>query len=131
MDIFGGQVGRPENASAFALVEMDGNGEFTLRNIGVGRGFVELNGAAAIAADRVFTKRDIDAIGIDLRAGVTDGGGKRPQLGSQPAQAVLTRGECAIAFATRSASASLGRALNVQFDHVGDSLAVSDDLPRE
>ena len=31
----------------------------------------------------------------------------RPQLGSEPAQAVLTRGEWAIALATRKASASL------------------------
>ena len=32
---------------------------------------------------------------------------RRPQLGSQPAQAVLTSGEWAMALATRSASASL------------------------
>ena len=76
-----GQVGGPEDAGARALVELDGDGELGLADVGVGRGLVELRGAAAVAADGQVAEGDVDAVGIDLRAGVADGGGEAAPVG--------------------------------------------------
>ena len=52
-----------------------------LRDVGVGSGFVEFRGAAAVAADGQFPKTDVEAVGIDLGAGVADGCGQASPVG--------------------------------------------------
>src|SRR5579864_7058137 len=81
VDVLGGQVCRPEDAGSGALVEMDGNGEFFLAQVGVGGRFVELGGAASVTADAQFAEPDVDARGVDLGAGVADGGHQASPVG--------------------------------------------------
>src|SRR5262245_17221170 len=71
-DVLVRQVGRPELAGAGSLVKIDADGELWLLNVGVGRGFVVFRRAATIAADRKVAKGDVDAFGVDLRAGISD-----------------------------------------------------------
>ena len=66
VDVLVGQVGGPENAGAVALVEIDGDGELRLLNVGVCGVLVELRGSAAVAADGKLAEGDVDAFGIDL-----------------------------------------------------------------
>ena len=61
-----GQVGGPEDATARALVQLDGDGKLGLPDIGVRRGFVELGRAATVAADLQLAELDVDAQGIYL-----------------------------------------------------------------
>ena len=51
VDVLMREVGGPEDARSGALVELDGDGKLGLADVGVGRGFVELSSAAAIATD--------------------------------------------------------------------------------
>ena len=53
---------------------------------------------------------------------------RRPQLGSLPAQAVLTRGDCAMAVAMRRASASVAAPANIEFDEVRGAFRIGNDL---
>ena len=51
VDVLVREVSGPEDARSGALVELDGDGKLGLADVGVGRGFVELSSAAAIATD--------------------------------------------------------------------------------
>src|SRR5580698_3200184 len=81
MDVFVGQVRGPEDALALALIEFDANGELVLLYVGVRGVFVELGGSAAVAADAQIAEPDVDALGIDLGAGVADGGDQTAPIG--------------------------------------------------
>ena len=84
-----------------------------------------------MAADGQDAEVDIDAIGIDLSAGVADGGDEASPVGI---------GAGPGGFDQRRVGDGLGdaervgvgcRAFDVQFDNMGDALAVGDDLARE
>ena len=55
----------------------------------------------------------------------------RPQFGSCPAMAVLTRGELAMAMATRCASCVDGSPGHAHLDEFGGTFAVADHLMRQ
>ena len=68
VDVFNRQVGGPEDAGPLPLVQLDGNGKLGLGDVSVGRCLIKLRGAAAVAAHGQVAERDVDAVGIDLRA---------------------------------------------------------------
>src|SRR5580693_7795555 len=80
-DVLVGQVGGPELAIAFALVEFDGDRKLGLLEIGVCGGFIEFCGAPTIAADRKLAERNVDGLRIDLRSRVADSGHEPSPIG--------------------------------------------------
>ena len=54
-------------------MQLNGDGELLLGDVGVSSGLIEVRGASAIAADGEIAEPDVDALGVYLRAGVTDG----------------------------------------------------------
>lgn len=73
-DVFVREVSCPEPAGARSLVKIDRDRVLGLSEVGVRGGFVELFCAGAASADGQFAEGDIDRLGIDLCAGVPDGG---------------------------------------------------------
>jgi hypothetical protein len=73
VDVFHRQVGGPEDARARALIQPNGDGELGLAQCSRAPRLVELGCAAAVAADGQIAEINVDAVGVDLRAGVADG----------------------------------------------------------
>src|ERR1035437_812220 len=131
VDVLRGQVGGPEDATARALVKVDGDGELGLGNIGVSCDFIEFSGAATFAADGQFTKPYIDAVGVDLRAGVADGCSQTAPVGIATGPGGFDQGRMRDGLGNAKCIGVAGGAFDMEFDDVGDTLAVGDDLPRK
>src|SRR6185503_2375803 len=80
-DIFVRQISGPELAGAGSLMKVDIDGELGLLDVGVSCGLVELVGTSAVAADWKFAECDVDALRVNLRAGVSDGGHQAAPVG--------------------------------------------------
>src|ERR1035437_1215525 len=131
VDVLRGQVGSPEDATARALVKVDGDGELDLGNIGVSCDFIELGGAATVAADGQFTEPYIDAVGVDLRAGVADGCRQTAPVGIATGPGGFDQGRMRDGFGNAKCIGIAGGTLDVELDDMGDTVAVGDDLTRE
>jgi len=81
VDVLDGQIGGPEDAIAFALVQANGDREFGLGDVVVRSGLVEAGGAASVAANGEVAEVDVDGVGIDGGAGVTNGGHEASPVG--------------------------------------------------
>ena len=123
-----GQVGGPEDAGACALVELDGDRKLRLRDIGVGGGLVELRGATAIAADGQFAKADVDALGVDLRAGVADGRHQTAPVGVAAGPGGLDQRRMGDGLGNLERVRICGRSLDAQLHNMRDALAVGHNL---
>ena len=126
-----GKVGGPEDASAGPLVELNGDGELALRNIGMGGSFVEFGRSATVATDRQVAELDVEAIGIDFRAGVAYSGGQAAPVGISAGPGCLHQGRVGNGLGNLEGVGVGGRAVDLQFDNVSDAFAVGDDLACE
>jgi hypothetical protein len=66
-------------------MQLNVDGELRLRDVLMRRGFIELRRATAVAAYLQIAEANVDAVGIDLRAGVAD-------CGNQPAPVGISAG---------------------------------------
>ena len=93
MHVLRGQVSGPEDAGAWTLIQIDGDGKLRLAQVGVCSLLIKLRGPAPVAANALLAKPDVDALGIDFRSRVSDGRHEPSPIGSHPAHAVFTSGE--------------------------------------
>ena len=130
-DVFVGQIRGPELAGAGSLVKIDADGELGLLDVGVGRGFVEVDCATAIAADREVAEGDVDALGVDLRAGVADGCHQASpvRIATGPRRFDEWRVRDRFGYAHGLGVGCC--AMNVKFDYVGHAFAIGDYLSSE
>src|ERR1035438_5433640 len=131
VDVLRGQVGGPEDATARALVKVDGDGELGLGNIGVSCDFIEFSGAATVATDGQFTEPYVDAVGVDLRAGVADGCGQTAPVGIATGPGGFDQGRMRNGLGNAKCIGVAGGAFDMEFDDVGDTFAVGNDLARK
>ena len=94
-------------------------------------GFIVTGGAAAIAADGQIAEGDVDAVGIDLRAGVADGGDEASPVRIAAGPRGFYQRGMGDGFGDAQGVGIAGGAVDAQFDNMGDTFAVGDDLPRE
>src|SRR4051812_49400703 len=109
-------------------MEIDADGELRLLNVCVRCGFIEVGGSSAVSANGKVTEGDIDALGVDPSAGVSDCGNKAPpvRIAAGPGS-FDERGMCdGLGHAN---SIGVGhRAMDVKFDDVRYTLAISNHL---
>ena len=104
MDVLDGEVGGPEDATALALMELDVDDELGLGDVGMGADLIEFRGASAVEADGDVAEPDVDAVGVDGRAGVADGGDEASPVGIGAGPRGLDQRAMALAILRASAS---------------------------
>jgi len=112
-------------------MELDGDGELGLRDVGVSGLLVELKGASTVAADGQSAEVDVDAIGVDLRAGVADGGHEPPPVGVVSGPGGFDQRRVGDGLGDPQRVRVRGRAFDVQFHNMSDAFAVGNDLTGE
>ncbi len=100
-------------------------------DVGVGGGLVEAGGAAAVTADGQAAEPDVDAVGVDLGAGVTDGGDETAPVGIGAGPGGFDERRMGDGFGDAKSIGIRCRSFDVQFDDVSDAFAVGDDLSGE
>src|SRR5690349_16959598 len=80
-DVLVGQIGGPEFTRTRSLMKIDANGELRLLDIGVCGGLVEIGSATAIPTDWQIAEGDVDALWVNLSAGVSDSSDEATPVG--------------------------------------------------
>src|ERR1700739_2610817 len=130
-NVFVGQVGGPESAGAFALMEMNVDGKLGLLEVGVGGVFVVFKGAAAATADGQLAEGDVDGFGVYCSAGVADGGNEAAPVGVAAGPCGLDERRMSDGFGDAECIGVRGGAVDAKFDNVRDAFAVGHDLAGE
>ena len=115
----------------WTLVKIDDDGELGLLNVGVCGVFVVRGSSASIAADGEFAEGDVDGFGIDLRAGVADGGHEASPIGIAAGPRGFDERGMGDGFGNTQGIGVGGCTVDAKFDDVRDAFAVGHDLAGE
>jgi len=112
-------------------MELDGDGELALGDVVVCGGLVEAGGAATVAADGERAEVNVDAVGVDGCAGVTDGGHEAAPIGIASCPCGLDEGRVSNGLRDLDGIGVGGCAFDVEFDDVRDAFSVGNNLASE